>query len=313
MERKIKEPSDMALWYASPAYGDITDFLKSCNTQLAGKTLSALATFKVCLADSIALDPPLATRYGNAAFRRFISAVESDVLPKIADLELRTYLLESFGNPLRIDYGTGHELMFICFLTILWKHLNFAYQSKTASEDQILFPCTKSGDQLSLMDKPSIKEALDMLPLLFSRYLEICRCIQLRFRLEPAGSHGVWGLDDFQFIPFLWGSAQLMNEAEESSIPPSAAVPKDSLSIAMIEELSQDYFYFGAINFICTVKPVGFFAQHSQMVYNISGLDSWTKINSGLMKMYFKEVLGKLQVVRMMPFGTELCWHKSSP
>ena len=70
-------------------------------------------------------------RFGNLAFKTFHKKVEDIALLEIAELlpegfkdaavELNTYLLDSFGSDVRIDYGTGHELAFITFLYCLVK------------------------------------------------------------------------------------------------------------------------------------------------------------------------------------------------
>ena len=116
-----------------------------------------------------------------------------------------------------------------------------------------------------------------------NRYLILCRKLQITYNMEPAGSHGVWSLDDFQFLPFIFGSNQLADQAKIE--------PRHFVEDNYIELHKDDYMFFGALKFITIVKH-GPFAEHSNQLWNISSVPVWSKVNAGLIKMYIAEVLG---------------------
>lgn len=139
--------------------------------------------------------------------------------------------------------------------------------------------------------------------IVFDRYMTLVRKLQQIYRMEPAGSQGVWALDDYQFMPFIWGSAQLIDEqkVEPRSIP----------DYTKAEVLAPDYHFFSCINYIAGVKS-GPFAEHSNQLWNVSGVPTWSKVYTGLIKMYRAEVLSKFPVIQHTFFGSIFTLEKAS-
>ena len=97
------------------------------------------------------------------------------------------------------------------------------------------------------------------------------RKLQLTYMLEPAGSHGVWGLDDYHFLPFLFGASELMNH-------PKILTPEAIHNDKLIEEFSKEFIYCDCIKFIKDVKKGTPFYETSPVLNDISAAPNWKKV-----------------------------------
>jgi hypothetical protein len=191
-------------------------------------------------------------------------------------VELKAYLEHSFGHEVRLDYGTGHECSFFVFLYCLCKIGTFSAKATSPS---------------------------DMAPVaisIVSQYLHVCRGIQTDYMLEPAGSHGVWGLDDYHCLPFYIGACQMQNSFYEGRDYLPSSIHRDHL---LNSKEGEEMMYFQCIRYIKSLKKGVPFFESSPMLDDISNLPNWAKVSSGLLRLFEGEVLDKKPVVQHFVFG----------
>ena len=289
--RRILSSRDHDIFLSSPTYSLILSFVFSLSESAADKKISSIDVATIhssirhilfildSIEENISSCPPAdqgGSRFGNPAFRDFIDSISSQSrswherlgLPSQSSIEeVSTYLHHSFGNRQRIDYGSGHELNFVIWILCL--------------------------ERLSLLPTSTFPE---LALVVFPRYIKLMRRLQSTYYLEPAGSHGVWGLDDYQFLPFLFGAAQLIHHPYIR--------PRSVHNELMLEEESDDYLYLDMVRFTMTSKTVKGLKWTQPMLDDISGAKNWEKVEQGMRRMFVKEVLGKLPVMQHFLFGT---------
>merc|ERR1712194_789385 len=144
-------------------------------------------------------------------------------------------------------------------------------------------------------------DSQDLVLVVFAKYMKVMRKLQTVYMGEPAGSHGVWGLDDFHALPFVFGSAQLTGMEDEV---PTSEVFRDSI----VKDYADSYLYVDAVRQVLIAKKGAPFHETSPMLYNITGVPTWQKTYGGLVKMYRAEVLGKYPVIQHFLFGATIRW-----
>ncbi|KAK1443373.1 phosphotyrosyl phosphatase activator [Babesia gibsoni] len=203
-------------------------------------------------------------RFGNKAHTAWLKEVREmwiEIAEEVGitcpDASLSNKIMENFLNSFgsdRIDYGTGHEIQFAYFMSGLTR--------------------------LGLVAEENL---CDVVLHVFSRYFEFVRYLIDRYNLEPAGSKGAWGLDDFQFLPFLLGSAQLVSNID---IAPATVVKHGECS-----PHKSSYIFIQAIEYVkekVNGIPLNI---SSPMLNGICTSCTWRQINNGLMKMYKDDIV----------------------
>lgn len=292
---RVETPADMEFWQQSKAYVILTTYLFDVSSHVQGvrttdpfpvsRSIKRLLGIFDALDVLIVANPPVVTgepktsmtESGNRAFRKWARCMLRDIYYMVEKAvptkkcqhvnELGQYLSSSFGNSTKIEYGTTHELNFLFFVAGL-------FQARILNKEEDL---AASG------------------LILFVRYLKLVRRLQITYSMVPPANHGAYSLDKFQFIPFIWGAAQLCYDAPFS--------PRKMLDEDTVAKYKNSYLLADCVGHIMMTN-IGPFAGHSSQLWCLAALSQWPDIYRGLIFRYTEDIVVDFDLIQPMRFGS---------
>ncbi|XP_017128162.1 serine/threonine-protein phosphatase 2A activator [Drosophila elegans] len=189
--------------------------------------------------------------------------------------ELGQYLRRSFGNAKSMDFGPANELMFLFFLCGLFR----------------------AG---ILLAKDTLAAAL----MLFNRYAHLVRRMVAIYGLQTA-KDPVCTIDDFIFIPYLWGAAQLSLEAPFS--------PLQCEQAKVLESQKQDYMIVEVVDYLLRNGGGGQLSQVAFQLWSILSIPTWAQVYMGFERNVIDNLLCSLHTMEHAIFGELMSFDPAVP
>ncbi|KAH8265262.1 hypothetical protein KR038_002710, partial [Drosophila bunnanda] len=288
--KQVRGDSDLIRWVRSQAYSDLITYVNNTSIAIQGYRLTGSFPAseemkRLCDMFDI-LERPLILSQAkhtdtsaaptpemkSLSYRSWLKKMYHIVLSQLAEItspekclhihELGEYLRRSFGNATTLDFGPGNELMFLFFLCGLFR-ANI------------------------LQGRDTVAAAL----MLSYRYIQLVRRLIAVYDLLRT-SNPRCAIEDYFFVPYLWGAAQLCLNAPFS--PPQCDQPKD------IECLRQDYIMVNLIENL--PEKSGPLSHHAFQLWCILSVPTWPEVYRGLERCFLNHILASFHTVEHAVF-----------
>ncbi|KAH8292277.1 hypothetical protein KR054_008036, partial [Drosophila jambulina] len=285
--KQMRGDSDLLHWVRSQAYRDLIGYINNTSIVLQGYRQTGSfpvseVMHKLCDMFDV-LERPLAqymTKHSisppgkkSGSYRAWLRHMFPTVLNQLAGAisaekckhihELGEYLRRSFGNAVTHEFGPGNELMFLFFLCGLFR-ANI------------------------LQGRDTVAAVL----MLFSRYINVVRRLIVIYAL-PMASKPRCALEDYFFVAYIWGAAQLCLDAPFT--PLQCDQPKE------IESYRQDYIMVNLIENL--PGKGGSLSQNAFQLWCILSVPKWPDVYRGLERCYINHILASFHTVENAIFS----------